>query len=344
VEQSDGRAHTRLRTPLDDVLGVIDEAEIVRTTRARCDELIDGFATTGVADLVREYVAPMPHLTFGAFLGFDAPTAQDVFDAAARPVTGPEAAADVHQVSFLLSGQTAARRPDGMPTPAGQLAQHAAYESTAEAALGLLSLTAVAARADGFDDGLHPEGLWSLRSLVADHMTTHGVRTGPEQVLVSNGTQHGLSLVLRALCSPGDVVLTEELTWPGLTDTVAVGGFVVGDQLATPSVHAAVEEFREIEIVRTQGKRLHQATVKDEQQGGDPDLVPIARERHRARPGRPAQEPRRDDSRVEWVELPGPALGGELGVDDEQQAGHQLQAFMLVPAPIDATIVRPLGG
>ncbi|MBO0610791.1 cytochrome P450 [Myceligenerans salitolerans] len=146
VEHVDGKEHGRLRTPLDEVLGVIDDAEIARTARARCEELIDGFAGTGVADLVREYVTPMPYLTLGTFLGFDAAAAQRVFDVASLQAGGQGSAADVHEVSFLLTGQTAARRPDGEPTPAGRLAQHPSYENTGEAALGLLSLTAIAAR------------------------------------------------------------------------------------------------------------------------------------------------------------------------------------------------------
>ncbi|WP_129786933.1 cytochrome P450 [Promicromonospora panici] len=144
VEQADGSTHDRLRIPLDESLGVIDDAEVVRTTRARCDELIDQFAATGMADLVRDYVAQMPHLTLGAVLGFDAGTAQQVFGAAARRPAERNAASAVHEVSFLLTGQTAARRADGAPTPAGRLARHAAYESTAEATLGVLSLTATA--------------------------------------------------------------------------------------------------------------------------------------------------------------------------------------------------------
>lgn len=144
VEQADESTHDRLRAPLDDSLGVIDDAEVVRTTRARCDELIDRFAATGMADLVRDYVAQMPPLTLGAVLGFDAGTAQQVFEAAARPPAERNAASAVHEVSFLLTGQTAARRADGAPTPAGRLSRHAAYESTAEATLGVLSLTATA--------------------------------------------------------------------------------------------------------------------------------------------------------------------------------------------------------
>lgn len=145
VEQSDGSRHTRLRTPLDEALGVIDEAEVARTTRDRCEELIDRFAATGVADLVREYVEPLPQLTFGAVLGLDDQGAQQVFETAARRAAERDSAAAVHELSFLLTGQTAARRPDGTPTPAGLLARHPAYESTAEAALGVLSLTATAA-------------------------------------------------------------------------------------------------------------------------------------------------------------------------------------------------------
>lgn len=144
VEQTDGSAHDRLRVPLDEVLGAVDDAEVARTTRVRCEELIDGFAATGVADLVREYVAPMPQLTFGTLLGFDTATARQVFEAAARGAAERDAASAVHEVSFLLTGQVT-RHAAGGPTPAGRLARHAAYESTAEAALGVLSLTTTAA-------------------------------------------------------------------------------------------------------------------------------------------------------------------------------------------------------
>jgi cytochrome P450 len=145
AEQADGSVHDRLRTPLDEMLGAVDETEVTSATRARCEELIDGFAATGKADLVREYVARIPHLTFGAVLGFDPGTARRLFETAASRPAGRGGAAAVHEVSFLLSGQAAARRPDGAPTPAGRLARHAAYESTAEVAVGLLSLTATAA-------------------------------------------------------------------------------------------------------------------------------------------------------------------------------------------------------
>ncbi|GAA1869528.1 hypothetical protein [Myceligenerans crystallogenes] len=136
VGQADGTLHERLRTPIDEVFGSVDESEAARITRATCEDLAGRFAATGVADLVREYVEPIPHLTFGVVMGFDPATARQVFDAAARAGAGDASA--VHEVSFLLTGQKTG--------PAGRLARHAAYESTAEAALGLLSLVATASQ------------------------------------------------------------------------------------------------------------------------------------------------------------------------------------------------------
>lgn len=85
-------------------------------------------------------------------------------------------------------------------------------------------LAALATTAASVDLELQPEGLWSLRSALATHITGQGLPTEADQVLVTNGTQHACSLAVRALARPGDVVLTEELTWPGLTDAVTAAG------------------------------------------------------------------------------------------------------------------------
>lgn len=140
VENAAGTEHQRLRAPLDEVLGSVDEAEVTRVARAACDALIDQFAETGVADLVRDYVTPLPRLTVGAFLGFDDETARQVFDAAARATSEAGSAAVVQELSFLLSAQAPGLRAGDRPSPAGRLSQHPAYGSTAEAASGLLSI------------------------------------------------------------------------------------------------------------------------------------------------------------------------------------------------------------
>lgn len=43
-----------------------------------------------------------------------------------------------------------------------------------------------------------------------------GLATAPERVLVSSGSQHGMTAVFAALLGPGDVVATEALTYPGM--------------------------------------------------------------------------------------------------------------------------------
>lgn len=72
-----------------------------------------------------------------------------------------------------------------------------------------------------------PVGLPILRSRIAQHFADEGTPTTPEQILVTHGAQSALHLVVGALVSPGDIVLTEEITWPGLPDTVRNRGGVV---------------------------------------------------------------------------------------------------------------------
>ncbi|MFC6234487.1 PLP-dependent aminotransferase family protein [Leucobacter soli] len=74
-----------------------------------------------------------------------------------------------------------------------------------------------------------PAGLPILRARIAQQLTDEGTPTTPEQILVTNGAQAALYLLVDELVSPGDVVLVEEVTWPGLSDVVRRrGGIVVG--------------------------------------------------------------------------------------------------------------------
>jgi DNA-binding transcriptional MocR family regulator len=65
------------------------------------------------------------------------------------------------------------------------------------------------------DIGYYPAGHPSLRRAIADRYTGRGIRTGPEQIVVTNGGQQALSLLARALLAPGDRVLVEGPTYPG---------------------------------------------------------------------------------------------------------------------------------
>lgn len=59
------------------------------------------------------------------------------------------------------------------------------------------------------------EGEPELRDALSEWLGTFGIRTSPDQVLITAGAQEGLNLLARALLSPGDVALVERPTWPG---------------------------------------------------------------------------------------------------------------------------------
>jgi DNA-binding transcriptional MocR family regulator len=61
--------------------------------------------------------------------------------------------------------------------------------------------------------GYEPAGLPDLRCAVAERYARHGVPTDPEQILVTQGAQHGLVLVLALLARPGDAVVVDHPTY-----------------------------------------------------------------------------------------------------------------------------------
>lgn len=152
VETVTGPAHARLRAPLDEVLGLVDGAEVGSVTRAVCDEIVArwGDQTRNdpayEVDLMREYVAPVAQLAFGTVLGLDPVTGRQVFELADALAAGQGDAASVDELSFLLGGQVMGRDTSGGRTPAGLLAQHPDYAGGDEAVLGMLSLVTGASR------------------------------------------------------------------------------------------------------------------------------------------------------------------------------------------------------
>ncbi len=54
------------------------------------------------------------------------------------------------------------------------------------------------------------------RQAGADWIGRHGLRVSPEQVVITAGAQHAITMALSAICRPGDTVLAETLTYPGL--------------------------------------------------------------------------------------------------------------------------------
>lgn len=97
-----------------------------------------------------------------------------------------------------------------------------------------------------------PAGLPALREQIAALFSAEGTPTTPEQILVTHGAQQAISLVVNALVGPGDVVLAEEVTWPGVTDSVGLrGGTVHGipmgdDGLDVDALEVAMSRMRPV--------------------------------------------------------------------------------------------------
>jgi DNA-binding transcriptional MocR family regulator len=69
--------------------------------------------------------------------------------------------------------------------------------------------------------GYHPAGLPELRARIADRYRTRGLPTTPEQVLVTSGALHGVTLALEALLRRGARLLVEHPTYPNALDAAA---------------------------------------------------------------------------------------------------------------------------
>ncbi|MGH4032976.1 PLP-dependent aminotransferase family protein [Actinomycetota bacterium Odt1-20B] len=68
--------------------------------------------------------------------------------------------------------------------------------------------------------GYHPYGLPELRAAIAERFTRRGLPTLPDQVLVTTGAQHALSLTLSLLGRAGDRVLVENPSYPNALDAM----------------------------------------------------------------------------------------------------------------------------
>ncbi|MFF3670552.1 aminotransferase-like domain-containing protein [Microtetraspora malaysiensis] len=80
-----------------------------------------------------------------------------------------------------------------------------------------------------YGHGLHPAELPELRAALADHLTGVGLPTTAEQLIVTSGARHALSLVVAALVAPGRTVIAGCPAYPGFSAVAAAhGGRLVG--------------------------------------------------------------------------------------------------------------------
>ena len=72
--------------------------------------------------------------------------------------------------------------------------------------------------------GYAPSGLPALRTAIADWFAGRGLPTDPDQVVVTSGVGDASALLWETLLEPGDRVLVEHPTYPGVVRSVAAAG------------------------------------------------------------------------------------------------------------------------
>jgi len=65
------------------------------------------------------------------------------------------------------------------------------------------------------DTGLSPWGLTGLRAAVAEHMSTWGLPSGVDEVVITTGAQQAIAAAADCWLRPGDTVVVEDPTYPG---------------------------------------------------------------------------------------------------------------------------------
>ncbi|MBT3558880.1 MAG: PLP-dependent aminotransferase family protein [Rhodospirillales bacterium] len=70
---------------------------------------------------------------------------------------------------------------------------------------------------DGMLEYGHSQGLARHREILARWMhQSQGFDADPDRLVITGGAQQGLTIALGALCNPGDTILVEELSYPGV--------------------------------------------------------------------------------------------------------------------------------
>ncbi|RAK56673.1 PLP-dependent aminotransferase family protein [Phenylobacterium deserti] len=68
--------------------------------------------------------------------------------------------------------------------------------------------------------GYEATGLPVLREVIAERYGRSGLPTRPDQIVVTSGAQHGLTLLLRMFTGPGDRVVVDQPTYPHAIDAI----------------------------------------------------------------------------------------------------------------------------
>ncbi|MFF3910797.1 PLP-dependent aminotransferase family protein [Streptomyces sp. NPDC001848] len=97
------------------------------------------------------------------------------------------------------------------------------------------------------------EGEPALRAALADRTTARGLATGPDDLLVTTGSQQALSLLATALLEPGDTVLVEN---PCYLAALQSFGFAGARVVAVPGDEDGLDPAALVELVRRERPKL----------------------------------------------------------------------------------------
>jgi cytochrome P450 len=130
----DGIQQRRLRAPLDDALGAMDEKRLARTVAVTCEAIIDRLMPRGEADLVSEYAVAVPVMVMTEMFGMSLSDGNRMHELTEALSAGKEKAraAAVEQES-LLTGLVAARRAEPGEDLTTALVNHPNHANDVEA-------------------------------------------------------------------------------------------------------------------------------------------------------------------------------------------------------------------
>src|SRR5690606_13764563 len=74
------------------------------------------------------------------------------------------------------------------------------------------------------ESGFDPIGLRVARQAVADRYTARGLQTDVDEVMITVGAQHAISIVARTVLSRGDRALVESPSFPHAIEAVSDAG------------------------------------------------------------------------------------------------------------------------
>ena len=89
-------------------------------------------------------------------------------------------------------------------------------------------------------------GIHRHRTVAADWIGSMGLEVTPDQVVITNGAQHAMTVILATLLRPGDTLVTAEFTYPGLKSLAQmlglrlVGVAMDGEGIVPEALDAAV--------------------------------------------------------------------------------------------------------